>query len=149
MRRRLRVGARQVERVPRVARHVAFRGDPQAAAGLELVPGDLQLALQFRGRLDQGGHEPRHDVPLDVAVEQVHARVVGPEPERQVAPRADARRVALQGAAVRRRQLLAFVVAAVGQAPRDDLEPVPVRVPGVRAVLFDSTLFSQKKGNNG
>lgn len=135
VRRRPAVGAGQVEGVARVAGGVAGRGDAQAAAGLELVAGHLEPALQLRRRLDQRRHQPRHDVPLDVAVEQVHARVVGPEPDRQVRPRVEHDRVALQRPAVRRLEGAARVVAAVGRGPRDDLERVAVRVPGMPAVL--------------
>jgi len=65
------------------------------AARIPLVPNARLLASvnvvlrnlgvpQLLGRLDDGGRQPGLEVPLDVAVEQVHARVVGLEPQHRV-----------------------------------------------------------------
>lgn len=134
-RRRLCVGPCQVEWVSFVAGGITSRGDAEAAAGVEVVARDIQVALQRCGRLDEGGHEARDDVPLDVAVEQVHARVVGEEPECHEAAGVNRGRVAPARARARRLQGTSRIVAAVGGASRDDLVAITVRVPGVRAVL--------------
>ena len=96
--------------------------------------GALQQPDLVRG-LEDGGREPGLDVPLDVAVEEVDARVVGAVAEHDVAALVDLDGVATHGDRGRVLADEVGVVGRVGGRPRDDLEGVPVEVPGVVAVV--------------
>ena len=130
----LRIRARQIERVLRVARGVTRVAHAVVLADLDLVLWDLDVPADVIGRLDQGGHEAGVDVPLDVAVESPDAGVVGLEADDDVGILVRHDGVALQG---RRRDV--GPVAAEGTDVRvtalDDLEVVPVDVPWVQVVV--------------
>ena len=67
-------GAVQIQGIARVAGGVAGRGHGVGLADVEVVLRDRVAGRdELLGRLDDGGRVARHDVELDVAVEQPDA----------------------------------------------------------------------------
>lgn len=90
-----------------------------------------ELLLDVERGLNDGGDEPRGDVPFDVAVEEPDAGVVGAEAEHDVAVGVDEDGVAAHG---RRREggyVGGVVEAGVVVAAVDYLEGVAVEMEGV------------------
>lgn len=87
--------------------------------------------------LDKSHDQPRVNVPLDVAVEQPHPRVVAPEPHHDVPVRIDEQDVSAHGHLRQRdspvQDGLGVIVSRVFVAPQDGLEVVAVQVERVLA----------------
>ena len=108
-------------------------GDAELVARGEVVGRKLHAAEPV-GRLDDGRRQAHLDVPLDVAVEQPDARVVGLEAQHRERVRHDGHRVAH-----RRRRRVVDVPGRPVARPRaravEHLEVVAVQVERVRGII--------------
>ena len=100
-----------------------------------MVCGDAHRRLQRGGRLDEDRDQARRRVPLDMAVEEPHAWVVGAEANHEVAQRLHQQRVAARR---HRRELrlcgvCRVVDAGVFVGSAEHLEVVSVKVERVFA----------------
>jgi hypothetical protein len=77
------------------------------------------------------------DVPLDVAVHEVHTGVGRLEAQGHEAAGVDHDRVATEGIRMRRRQVPARVVSFSHTVARDDLKRGAVKMPGMTTGLKD------------
>lgn len=90
-RRRRPILALQIKEVLLITCRIPSGWYSRSLAGLEMIVRDFPLetvSQRFRG-FDDGSHESLVHVPLDVAVEEPHAWVVGPETQNHVAVRLD------------------------------------------------------------
>lgn len=78
LQRRLSVEIGVIERVVKIPARVAFSRDLQMFTCLEMILGNSQSAQPI-GRLDDGRREPHLDMPLDMAVEKIHAGIISLE----------------------------------------------------------------------
>lgn len=126
--RRVGVVSRVVPHVLDVARGVARDWVPLGLARVDHGLGDV-VVLEHLGRLDERRREAHLDVPLDVAVEEEDARVVGLDAQPRVRAAVDADDVSPR----RRGAGVAGPVKDAGAALRslNDLELVAVQVEGV------------------
>ena len=126
----------------RVAGGIAGSGGAICLAGSEIAGRDGLLLLQMQGGLDHGGRQAGLDVPLDVAVEEEDAGVIGFEAQHDVALLGDLHGVPAHGDAsgggvVDRGAVGAgcFVGKHAGSGASDHLELVAVQVKGVATVV--------------
>lgn len=74
---KLRIRTRQIEPILRIPGSIALRQNALLLTRLEVRMRDTFQILQFVRRFDDGGREAGFDVEFDVAVEELHAGVVG------------------------------------------------------------------------
>ena len=124
--------------VTNVTGRIALVRNVLLLAGVDVVVRERE-ALELIGRLDDGGGQTHLDVPLDVAVEEPDARVVGLEAQDGEAAGVDRDRVALGRLAVVVGVALG-PLAGSGLGPVEHLEVVAVqmeRVVGTVQVVDD------------
>lgn len=116
-----------------MASRIPYRGYTTSLARSQMIRGDV-FQLQFLGGFDHGDLEAGLNVPLDVAVEEPNARVIGAKPYDQVRVLVGHDGVSAQGE-VGDGGWVALEGTGFRVGALDDLEFVPVQMPGVQVVL--------------
>lgn len=132
--RRLIINPRRIQRILDIPRRIPLERDPPLPTRFDMVLRNHDIP-QHVGRLDDRRRQPHLDVPLDMAVEQVHPGVISVEAQHGEGLREHGDGVAPRrlGVIPARGALRAGPVARAGVRAVEDLEVVAVEVEGVDA----------------